>query len=72
MSASAPYLTRAVEIAWRKRVAEDHRQCRKANPKLMRRLAKLTDDQLLRLEILALELAPPSPARDQALRFFSN
>ena len=65
---TAPYLTRAVEIAWRKRVAEDHRKCWARNPALMRRLKKLSDDQLLRLEISVLELEQPSPNRDQQLR----
>lgn len=35
----------------------------------MKRLSKLDDDQLLRLEIAVLELEPASPSRDQQLRF---
>ena len=67
---SAPYLTKKSEAAWRKRVREDHRRCWERNPALMRRLKKLSHDQLLRLEILTLEtLEPASAARDQALRF---
>ena len=65
---SAPYITKASEAAWRKRVRQEHQECKKRNPTLMRRLAKLSDDQLLRLEIAVLELEQPSPARDQQLR----
>ena len=43
---SAPYSTRALDAAWRKRVSEEQAECTKRNPQLMRRLAKLTDDQL--------------------------
>ena len=65
---SAPYSTRAIEIAWRKKVRDEHQQCRKENPALMRRLAKLTDAQLDRVYAAVLELEPPSASRDYELR----
>lgn len=65
---SAPYSTPAMDAAWRKRVSEEHDECKKRNPKLMRRLGKLTDDQLNRVYAAILETEPPSASRDWELR----
>ena len=68
MTALAPFLTKASDAAWRKRVRDEHQQCRKENPALMRRLAKLTNAQLDRVYMAILELEPPSASRDYELR----
>ena len=65
---TAPYSTKKLDAAWRKRVREEYREARAQNPKLMRRLGKLTDDQLNRLLIAVLELEPPSASRNDELR----
>jgi hypothetical protein len=69
---SAPYSTRAMDAAWRKRVSEEHEECKKRNPQLMRRLAKLTDAQLTCLMIAVLELESPSPSRNEELRMLRD
>ena len=57
-----------MDAAWRKRVQQEHQECKKRNPQLMRRLAKLTDAQLNRVYAAVLELEPPSASRDWELR----
>lgn len=63
-----PWSTPKWDRAWRKWVREEHRRCREQNPALMGRLRRLSDDQLLRLEIALLELAPVTALHAYQLR----
>lgn len=66
--ASEPWSTPKADAAFRKWVREEHRRCREQNPALMRRLRRLSDDELLRLEIEVLERSPSAPLAAYRLR----
>jgi hypothetical protein len=72
MNVSEPWSTQKLDAAFRKWVRDQHRRCREQNPALMRRLRKLSDNELLRLEIAFLERAPATPQRTCALRVASG
>ena len=72
MTALAPWESKKDHAAYVKRVRQEHQQCKKDNPTLMKRLAKLTDVQLDRVYAAVLELEPPSAKRDYELRLLRD
>src|SRR5262245_59332363 len=69
---SAPWLTERDEAKYRRTVRRQYAECRARDPALMRRLRKLTDEQLEALYISLLERMPPNPAILDEIRRFTS